>query len=338
MILLESLELKKTERRPVWIMRQAGRYLSSYQKMRESYSFHQMSENAELATEVSLLPLRQYDFDAAIVFSDILIPLRALGLKVEFTEAGPQVAAPKDREELAQLKRRFVAEEDTPVILETLKQLRSEVSKDKAVLGFAGAPFTMLCYLLEGRLTKDLSITKQWLAKEPDLCHEWLSFFAQSMGEYCDAQVQAGANAVQLFDTWAGMLSPSDYERFALPYAREALSAVTAPTIYYVNGVAGILSEAAAVGAQALSVDWRMNLGQARSSLSHVIAIQGNLDPYALFLPRSVLRERVFEMCSSYGTSPGHIVNLGHGIVPTAPESGVHAFLEAVWEWSASLK
>lgn len=314
-------------------MRQAGRYLASFRKLRAKYSFEELCKNSDLAVEVSLLPLTRYELDAAIVFSDILFPLQALGVKLEFTDQGPVLEAPKAKADFSKLKKTFDPLKETPAILSTIKKLRAEVSKEKAVLGFAGAPFTMLSYMLEGKLTKDLKIMKRWIAEEPELVHEWLSHLAAAMGIYLDAQATAGADAVQLFDTWAGILSPKDFEEFALPYARRALSAVTVPSIYYVNGIAGILQQAASVGAQCLSVDWRISLSDVRKQLSHVTAIQGNLDPYDLLLPKEKLRAKVFAMCESYGRGPGHIVNLGHGIVPEIPEESVQVFIEAVREW-----
>ncbi len=337
MLILDALELNPTKRRPIWIMRQAGRYLASYRELRKKYSFDDFAGRAELAVEVSLLPMKQYELDASIVFSDILIPLRALGAKLEFEEGGPKLEAPKTSNELRSMMRDFIPEEKTPVILESLKILRREIPKEKAVLGFAGAPFTMLAYLLEGELSKDLGRTKQWLYREPKLIEEFLDHLAKMTGEYLDAQARAGADAVQLFDTWASVLSVEDYERFALPFARKAISAVTVPCIYYVNGVSHLLERAAATGAQALSVDWRISLKEARSRLSQVTAIQGNLDPYHLLLPKDQIRAKVFEMCESYGRGPGHIVNLGHGIVPSIPEDSVKVFIDSVREWSLSL-
>lgn len=338
MILLDALSLVSTPRRPVWIMRQAGRYQASFRELRKKYSFDDLCLNPDLATKVSLVPIQQYSLDAAIVFSDILYPLRALGADLQFTESGPELKAPKTIEDLKKLKTGFDPLEATPHILQTLKNLRAEVPAEKALLGFAGAPFTMLCYLLEGKLTKELKVMKRWMAEHPKVVHEWLDHLAIATGEYLDAQANAGADAVQLFDTWAGALSPSDYETFALPYARKVLSAVTVPCVYYVNGIAGILQQASAVGAQCLSVDWRVSLAEVRKSIPHVTAIQGNLDPYHLLLPRSQIREKVFQMCESYGRGPGHIVNLGHGIVPEIPEASVQYFIEAVQEWSLSLK
>jgi uroporphyrinogen decarboxylase len=334
MLILDALSLNPTPRKPVWIMRQAGRYLASFRKLREKYSFDQLCNDSDLATEVSLLPLNQYPLDAAIVFSDILFPLRAMGMKLEFTEAGPVLGAPKTEGDLKKISTTFDPSEGTSAILGTLKKLRGEVTPEIAVLGFSGAPFTMLSYLLEGKLTKDLSITKRWMAEKPAVVHQWLGHLSKSLGAYLDAQANAGANAVQLFDTWAGVLSPAAYEEFALPYARQTLSAVTVPSIYYVNGVSGILQQAASVGAQALSVDWRVSLKEVRNRIPHVIAVQGNMDPYDLFLPRDKLRERVFSICEEYGRAPGHIMNLGHGIVPGVPEDSVSVFLDSVREWS----
>jgi uroporphyrinogen decarboxylase len=337
MILLDALSLTPTKSRPVWVMRQAGRYQASFRKMREKHTFDEVSLNPDLALKVTLAAIQEFDFDASIVFSDILYPLKAMGAKLEFTDKGPVLENPKTVADLKKLRTSFNPLESTPAILETIKRLRSELSKEKAVLGFAGAPFTLLSYRIEGKLTKELSIMKRWMAEHPDTILEWLDYLAVAMGEYLDAQAEAGADAVQLFDTWASVLGPEDYEKFAMPFARKALSAVTVPCIYYMNGVAGVLHQAASVGAQCLSVDWRISLKEVRSKIPHTTAIQGNLDPYALLLPRAQLRQRVFEMCESYGRGPGHIVNLGHGIVPEIPEASVKYFVEAVREWSICL-
>lgn len=337
MLLLDTLSMTPTKSRPVWVMRQAGRYQSSFRKVREKYSFDQVSLIPELAFQVSMAAIREFDFDASIVFSDILYPLKAMGAKLEFTDKGPVLENPKSVSELKKLRTSFDPREATPSILETLSLLRKELPKEKAVLGFSGAPFTLLAYLLEGKLTKDLGVVKRWMATEPKMVLEWLDHLAVAMGEYLDAQANAGADAVQLFDTWAAVLGPEDYEKFALPFARKALSAVTVPCVYYINGIAGVLEQAASVGAQCLSVDWRISLKSVRSRINPVTAIQGNLDPHALLLPRAELRQRVFEMCESYGRGPGHVVNLGHGIVPEIPETSVKYFVEAVREWSLSL-
>lgn len=333
MILMDALSLQKTKRRPVWIMRQAGRYLASFRKIRQKHGFLEVCDSAALSLEVSLLPVKQYELDASIVFSDILLPLRAHGLKVEFTDEGPLVYAPKSEAELSKLRPSFDPHEGTPTILETLKLLRAEISKEKAVLGFAGAPFTLLVYLLEGKLSKDFSVVKKWMFEKPEIVHLWLDRLASSTGKYLEAQVDAGANAVQLFDTWASCLGQKSYEEFALPYARKALSQVSAPSIYYVNGISGILESAASVGAQCLSIDWRMSLGEARKRTSQITALQGNLDPHELLLPKAELRQRVFRMLDSYGSGPGHIANLGHGIVPGIPEDAVKVFIDSVHEW-----
>lgn len=336
MILLDTIELKKTKRRPVWFMRQAGRYQASFRKLRETYSFEDLCLNSDLGLQVSLLPLKEFELDAAIVFSDILFPLRALGARLEFTDQGPVLESPKSAADLKRLRTSFDPVADTSAILNTVKALRKEVPAEKAVLGFAGAPFTLLAYLLEGKLTKDLGIMKKWMATEPSIVHEWLSYLTESIATYLEAQATSGADAVQLFDTWAGVLTPEDYEIFALPYARRVLSEVTVPTIYYVNGVAGLIPQLNSVGAQALSVDWRVSLKTARAEVSPIVAIQGNLDPYHLHLPKALLREKVLRLCADYGTGPGHIFNLGHGMVPGLPEDGVRVVIEAVREWSAS--
>lgn len=332
-LVLETLSLNPVSQRPVWVMRQAGRYQASFRKLREKYSFEQMCHQPELATQVSLKPIEQFNFDAAIVFSDILFPLRALGAKLAFTEKGPKIEPPRSVDELEKMQKNFNPAEATSAILETLRNLRATLPQQKAVLGFAGAPFTMLTYLLEGELSKDLSVMKRWMAEQPQIVHRWLGILAECTGSYLDAQADAGADAVQLFDTWASALSPKDYSEFALPYARQVFSEVTVPGIYYVNGIAGILDQAASVGCQALSVDWRINLDEARRRVPQVIALQGNLDPYHLHLSKGQLRQTILNMLESYGRGPGHIVNLGHGIMPSAPEDSLKILVDTVSEF-----
>ncbi len=335
MLILDALNLNVTTRRPVWVMRQAGRYMASFRALRQKHSFLDICRNADLSTQVSLLPMKQYSFDASIVFSDILIPWQAVGVDLKFGEDGPALGSPRSVDELSKIRLSFDPHSETPVILETIQNLRREIPKEKAVLGFAGAPWTMLAYLLEGKISKDLGVIKRWMAEQPKLIHQVLDKLSASLAAYLEAQAQAGADAVQLFDTWASVLGPEAYEEFALPYARKVLSAVTVPSIYYVNGVSGLLDQLSGVGAQCLSVDWRVRLKDVRAQVSHVMAIQGNLDPYDLHLPKAAIRQKVFDLCESYGTSPGHIVNLGHGIVPSIPEDSVKVFVDAVHEWSA---
>lgn len=333
MLILDALSLNPTPRRPIWVMRQAGRYMKAFREIRAKHSFLELCDSPELAVQVSLLPIKAFELDAAIVFSDILIPLRALGAKVEFGEGGPVLSAPSTVHELDSMRKTFDPQADTPAILATLKTLRAEVSKEKAVLGFSGAPFTLLAYLLEGKLTKDLSIVKKWMFEQPEAVHRWLDILSDQTSRYLEAQVAAGADAVQVFDTWAGNLSPRDYEIFALPYARKVFSHITAPGIYYVNGVSGILDQVLGVGAQALSIDWRLSLKEARRRVPQTTALQGNLDPLALHLPKHLLRERVLQICEDYGRQPGHIFNLGHGIVPGVPEDSVRVICDAVREF-----
>ena len=283
--------------------------------------------------EATFLPLKQYELDAAIIFSDILLPLRAMGASVEFGEEGPVLGAPQNEAELKKLKRNFDPKEGTPTILKALSELRKALPKEKAVLGFSGAPFTLLVYLMEGKVSKDLGKVKRWLMEQPQLMHETLNGLAEMTADYLEAQVDAGADAVQMFDTWASVLSPQDYEEFALPYARKVLGHVTAPSVYYINGCAGILEKASSAGAQCLSIDWKIDLQEARRRVPQVTALQGNLDPYALHLPKSILRDRVLKMMEGYGRGPGHIVNLGHGIMPSAPEDSLKVMIEAVHEF-----
>ncbi len=331
-LVLRALRREPVERTPVWVMRQAGRYLPEYQAVRAKHPFLEVCRTPDLATEVTLQPIRRFGFDAAILFSDILIPVAAMGAPVEFGDAGPRFRQPiRSRAQVGEL-RVPDPEETMPFVAETARRVRRELPPPVALLGFAGAPFTLLTYLVEGGGSKEFAETKRFLSRETAAAHQLLEKLAETSARALAAQVRAGCGAVQLFDTWASVLSARCYETFALPYAKrvfDALADLGVPRIYYANGLGAHLERAAATGADALSIDWRLDLGEARARVPHA-AFQGNLDPHLLLAPEQTLRERVRGIVASNGGRPGHVFNLGHGIFPQAPIEAVEWMIDEV--------
>jgi len=328
---------RRNQGRPaVWIMRQAGRYLKEYQDFRARHSFKELCETPELATQVSLLPHRILDVDALIVFYDILFPLEGMGFPLEFTDRGPvfhsSVSTEQDLDNLKALDPR----RHTPAILETIARIQDQIGGAKPVLGFAGAPFTLAAYLVEGGLRRGGEGIRLAIHQSPGLIHKILDRLSIAMAIYLEAQAGAGATAVQLFDTWAGLLSPEDYREFALPYQKKVLGSLRSglPRILYVKGGDHVLEDMASSGATVVSVDWRCDLNRARSRIGTGVALQGNLDPAALFAPPEVVRARVRAMLESRKGDPAYIVNLGHGILPDTPVESARAMVEAVHEFS----
>jgi uroporphyrinogen decarboxylase len=316
------------------MMRQAGRYLPEYRELRASASFWERCQDPALASEITLQPIRRFDFDAAIIFSDILLPLLPMGAHFEFEAGGgPRLKDPFDSAaKLAHLRDVDVRRE-LPWTLEALQRVRAQLDASKALLGFAGAPFTLLCYLVEGEGSKLFPTLKRLLFTQPGLCESVLARLAQLVGDYLLEQARAGADAVQLFDTWAGLLHPEDYERFALPYARAAFEPALAhgvPTIYYVHGGPALLHAQIESGCDVIGVDWRQRLSIVRTIVPADRAIQGNLDPLVLLADPATVRARTQRMLDEMEGRPGYIVNLGHGVLPQTPLESVAAFVETV--------
>jgi len=334
-LLLRALAGEPVPRPPVWMMRQAGRFLPEYREIRSRVSFLDVCHDPDLACEVTLQPLRRFGFDAGIIFADILLPLESMGCPLEFGKGmGPVFPEPvRDRAAIDALKD-FDPVRDLPSTLRalTLTSQRAGVP----ILGFAGAPFTLACYLVEGHGSKNWIEPKKMMMCDPVAFGALLDKLAVAVGRHLQAQVEAGAAAVQLFDTWAGALSPDDFRRWALPAARKALSMVKgAPRLYFTRDTAPFLPWLAEVEADAYGVDWRTDIGEARKVLGNAIPVQGNLDPIALFGPDEDIKKRVHSIIRRAGPT-GHVFNLGHGITPKTPISGVTAAVEAVrsWRWT----
>ena len=353
-LFLRACAGEPVERTPVWIMRQAGRYLPEYRELRERHDFVASCRTPELACEITLQPVRRLGVDAAILFSDILVPLPGMGVPVDF-RPGPVlerlVRSPADVEAL----RTPDAREATPFVMDAIRLLRRELPPSVPLIGFAGAPFTVATYLIEGGGSKSFTFVKGLLVAEPRTAHALLAKCADTIASSLVEQVRAGAQAAMLFDTWAGILSPADVRAFALPYARRVLERVAAaagdafvPRLYYAGEAAGWIEACAEVGAQVIGVDWRIELSDARRRLGPALAVQGNLDPTALLGPvpeirrraEAVLRgARVLEGAKPAparpGAARGHVFNLGHGILPPTPPEHARALVDAVRELSS---
>lgn len=324
---------ERTDRPPVWLMRQAGRYLPEYHDVRGSIPFMELVKDVDRSVEISLQPWRRFATDAVIFFCDILVPLEAMGLAVEIGERGPVLPQPiRTRADLARL-RPFDPAEETGYVVEILRRLRRELGATTALLGFAGAPYTTASYAIEGGGgSHTLWNVKAMAAHEPEMLHELLATLSDSIARYLRAQIEAGVDAVQLFDTWAGELSPRDYATFAAPYHARVFGQLPAgtPRILYVNGAAPHVEEMARCGADVLSVDWRLDLADARRRAPQR-AFQGNVDPCALLGPPSAVREAV-RACLAAGGGRGHIMNLGHGVLKVTSPECVAEFVAAVKE------
>jgi uroporphyrinogen decarboxylase len=328
---LDAARFRAVDRPPAWMMRQAGRYLPEYRKIRERLSFFELCENVEAAVEVSLQPFERFRPDAVILFSDILVPIRAMGAPVTIDDGGPKLSEPVRSQRGVETLRAFDPETETRFVMDILRSLRPSLGESAALLGFSGAPWTLASYLVEGGASKNFAVIKSMISRDPHTLRALLTKLSGMVAAYLAAQLEAGADAVQLFDTWAGELSPGEYREFALPYARDAIAKLRRlgkPVIYFVNGIAGILDSAASTGADVLSIDWRCALGEARRRLPEQ-AVQGNLDPGLLLgTPEAVFSHVTGILAESGGR--GHIVNLGHGILPDTPIESVAAYYEAV--------
>jgi uroporphyrinogen decarboxylase len=332
---LRACRRQSVPHRPVWFMRQAGRYLPEYRAVRARAGFLEMAKNPDLAVEVTLQPVRALGVDAAILFSDILVPIEGMGIEIEFAP-GPVLPEPVRSRAQVQALRVPAPEEAVPFVLEALRRLRRELPAEVALIGFCGAPWTLANYIVEGGAAKEFTRMKRLLYEDPATGEALLAKLTEVNGAYLAAQIAAGAQAVQIFDTWAGLLDPDDYARWALPYVQRLIAAVrrssggSVPIIYFARDAWGAPENLRACGADVLSLDWRVPLDAARRALGPGVAVQGNLDPAALFAPWPVLQARADAVLDRAGDGPGHIFNLGHGILPETPVDNVRRLVEHV--------
>jgi len=315
-------------------MRQAGRYLPEYRALRDRHSLLELCHTPELAAEVTLQPVRRLAVDAAIIFADILLPFEPLGLGLSFEKGeGPVIAKPiRNAAAVAALPPVDPATQ-LGYVLDTVRAVKAALPAAVSLIGFAGAPFTLASYAIEGGASRDFARTKQFMYNQPGPWHDLLSRLAELVGSFLAAQAGAGAAALQLFDSWVGCLSPADYREYVQRHSRRALElagASGAPVIHFGTNTAGFLADFAAAGGEVVGVDWRVPLDVAWAAVGSDRAIQGNLDPVALFAPRAELERRVRDVLTAAAGRAGHIFNLGHGVLPTTPVAALQAVVEQV--------
>ena len=335
---LDACRLRPTDCTPIWLMRQAGRYQASYQALRQQHSFLEMCRTPELAARITCAAVDELGVDAAIIFSDILLVLEAMGAPVEFTEAGPVLHDPlRDRQAVDRLKVPD-PQQALPYVMEAIQQTRGSLREEVPLIGFAGAPLTLASYLVEGGGSKSYLNLRRLLFGDPHTAHALLEKLTRAVTGLLRAQVEAGCQAIQLFDSWGGTLGPQDYARFGLPYLRRIMEGVGGgvPKIIFGTGTATLLDQLGQSGADVVGLDWRVDLAQARRRLGPKMAIQGNLDPGCLFLGRQELEQRVAELLQQAGGAPGYIFNLGHGVLQTTDEDKVRFLVETVHRLSGA--
>ncbi len=340
---LRAMLRQPVDRTPVWMMRQAGRYLPEYRATRaQAGSFLDLCKNAELACEVTMQPLRRYPMDAAILFSDILTIPDALGLGLYFEEGeGPKFRKTvRSEADLAGLAS-FTAEDDLGYVMNAVSTIRKELNGEVPLIGFSGSPWTLATYMVEGGSSKDFANIKTMAYDKPELMHALLGLLADAVADYLSAQVRAGAQALQIFDTWGGALSAAGYKEFSLKYMQRIISRLPTeadgrriPVIVFTKNGGQWLPVIADCGAQVVGVDWTTDIGAARSLVGDRVALQGNMDPSMLFASPTRIREEVATILESYGHGSGHVFNLGHGITPGVNPDNVTAFVDAVIELS----
>lgn len=338
---LRACHRQPVDATPIWLMRQAGRYMPEYRALREKYSILDIIKTPELACEVTMQPINAFDLDAAIIFADILPPLQGMGLELDFVRGeGPvlynPVRSPADVDRLRVLP----PEETLSFTLEAIQLARSELdSRGIPLIGFSGAPFTLAAYAVEGGSSRHYIEVKRFMMAEPDAWHRLMSKLSDVVGAYLLAQARAGAQVLQVFDSWVGHLSPADYRQYAMPYTQRAINMAKqagVPVIHFGTDTNGMLPLMREAGGDVIGVDWRIDLDVAWDILGDGVAIQGNLDPVALFAPWSEVQQRAQAVLDLAAGRPGHIFNLGHGILPHTPVENVKRLVDFVHEYSQS--
>jgi uroporphyrinogen decarboxylase len=333
---LDACRRRPTDVRPVWFMRQAGRYMKQYREIRAKNGILDICKRPDLAATVTLQPVEILDVDAAIIFADLLLPVEPLGLKLKFVSGeGPVISNPvRNSSDVDSLS--TTNTDDLGYVGEAIQLVVRQLAGKVPVIGFVGAPFTLASYMIEGGPSKTFLRTKQMMYRDETLWRRLMGKLVDVLGPFGIAQVAAGARAIQVFDSWVGALSPDDYVRFVAPYSRaliERIRSASVPVIHFGTGAAGFFRELHAAGGDVMGVDWRINIDQAWTDISYRSAVQGNLDPAVLFAPLPELKMRVHELLKRTGARPGHIFNLGHGILPETPVEHVKACVEMVREF-----
>jgi uroporphyrinogen decarboxylase len=330
---LDACRRRATDVRPVWFMRQAGRYMKPYRDIRAKHSILEICKKPELAAEVTLQPVEILDVDAAIIFADLLLPVEPMGLKLTFVSGeGPSIANPvTEPEDIDGLSTSRT--DELGYVAESIQVVTRALAGRVPVIGFVGAPFTLASYMIEGGPSKTFLKTKKLMYADETMWRRLMGKLVDVLGDFASLQVGGGAKAIQVFDSWVGALGPDDYVRYVQPYSRaliERIRSASVPVIHFGTGAAGFFKELHAAGGDVLGVDWRINIDQAWMDIGYRSAIQGNLDPVALFAPLPELKTKVHDLLRRTGTRPGHIFNLGHGILPETPVENVKAVVQMV--------
>jgi uroporphyrinogen decarboxylase len=331
---LRACRREEVEYTPVWLMRQAGRYMEEYRAIRRKHSFLEMCQNPELATEITLQPVEKLKVDAAIIFADILLPLDGMGIKFDFAQGeGPVIFNPvRTQKDVDQIRVKD-GEEATPYVMEAIRMVRRELEGKIPLIGFSGAPFTLASYVIEGRGSRDYFKCKKIMWGAPDVWHSLMNKISQVIIKYLRAQILAGAQAVQLFDSWVGALNTDDYRQYVMPYSQkviQSLNDLDVPVIHFVNNGSTLLELAKQAGGDVIGIDWRINIDQAWKRLGYDVAVQGNIDPAVLFISPQFIEGKVQDILNKVDNRPGHIFNLGHGINKDVPVEHAIALVEAV--------
>ena len=335
-LLTRACRREPVERTPVWFMRQAGRSLPEYRELRKRFGLFEVCREPELCAEVTLQPVRAHGVDAAVLFADIMLPVLGMGVDVELVESvGPVVAEPVESAEDVARLRIPEPEESVPFVLETIRLVRGELPAEKAVIGFAGGPFTVAGYLIEGKPTRDFLRTKRCMCGAPDMWHGLMDKLADTFVLYLQAQARAGADVVQLFDSWVGALSVEDYREFVAPYSSRVLDAVDVPTIHFGTGTTHLLGEMAEVGGDVIGLDWRVPIERGWAIVGWDRGVQGNLDPALLLGPFERVEAATVRILEGVNGRPGHIFNLGHGVLPDTDPAALKRLAELVHERTA---
>lgn len=335
---LAACRREKTPYTPVWLMRQAGRYMEEYRELRAKFSFLDLCKRPDLAAEITVTPVERLGVDAAILFADILLLLEPMGVGLEYTkEDGPMIQRPVRTGADVDRLLEFDPERALPFVFETVRKSCAALNGKVPLIGFSGAPFTLASYLIEGGGSRNYLHTKHLIYSDPGAWSALMERLSRAIVGYLNGQIAAGAQAVQLFDSWVGCMSPDDYQQYVLPHARATIEGLTpgTPVINFSTGTAGLLELIRAAGGDIIGVDWRVNLDEAWERVGFDVGIQGNLDPVALFAPPDEIRRRVREILRRADGRPGHIFNLGHGVLPNTPVDHVIAMVQAVHELSA---
>jgi uroporphyrinogen decarboxylase len=340
-LFLKACRREPTSCTPIWLMRQAGRYMKEYRALRKKYSFLEMCKNPQLAAEVTLQPVQQLRIDAAIIFADILLPLEPMGIELEFAkDEGPVFHHPIREMKQIEKLRIIEPEEDLPFLMEAIGIVRRELEGKIPLIGFSGAPFTLASYIIEGGHSKNYILTKGMMYQDPLAWDRLMGKLSEVLIRYLNAQIRSGVQTLQLFDSWVGCLSPTDYERYVLPHSKRVIDGVekSVPVIHFATTSSTLLERMKKAGGDVIGVDWRVDLGEAWSRIGYDVAIQGNLDPVILLSSVGVIEKEVKRILDRAGDRPGHIFNLGHGILPNTPVDNVVALVDMVHEYSSRLK